>query len=433
LQNPSIYTNSLGLVSKNWQNENGERKLVDKPFEKLTNDNYIRWDGEHYYRISNYGYNIEKAGGDYTFAFFPLFPFVWKITCLPPIGILFLNYIFFSISVLILLKTLSDSKNYINNVMLSLSLPSIIIFLIPYTEATYMLMVSIGIYGFIKKKYWIFFIGFLLASLTRPSFTILFLSIIATEFYYILLHKNIKAGLLNTLYRIAPVLTGTFVVSLIQYTQGSGGLFKFIEVQKYWNNILSIPHNLRDWSHEGFAINIGVIFFIFIPLLILIFQLLFRQLNKDYKGLIMDYQSPKDYLLILSIIYLIGNSLFIILFRGGSLNCLFRFTICSPFFYMLLYITFDYIRNISLSFRFFIMGILTLTSLFVLGFADYSTFWNFSDFGIFIFIATLSFWIFQDLKSGKIYRIGTIFLLLINLVWTTYLFNTYIIDGWIFA
>ncbi|MBE9466780.1 MAG: hypothetical protein IMY72_00500 [Bacteroidetes bacterium] len=388
---------------------------------------------KHYSRIKNYGYNTEKSGGDYIFAFFPFFPLIWKITNLPPIGILFLNYIFFSSSILILLKLFSEPKSYARNVILSLSLPSIIIFLIPYTEATFMLMVSIGIYGFIKNKYWIFFIGFLLASLTRPSFTFLLLSIIGTEFFYLIKHKKIKIGIKNTLYRISPLLIGTIIVSLIQYTQGSGDFFKFIKVQKYWNNILSIPHNLRDWSQESFGINIGVIFFIFIPLLILIFQLLYKQLKENKKKPVLNYKSPKDYLLILSMLYLIGNSLFIILFRGGSLHCLFRFTICSPFLYILLYIAFDYIRHISLNFRLFSICSLTLSSLLVLGLADYSTYWNFSDFGIFVFIASLFFWLFQDLKSCRIYKNGIILLLLVNLVWTTYLFNTYIINGWIFA
>jgi hypothetical protein len=358
---------------------------------------------------------------------------IWKISNLPPIGILFLNYMFFSISIIILLRVLTDSKKNIENVILSLSLPSIIIFFIPYTEATFMLMISIGIYGLIKKKYWFFFFGFLLASLTRPSFTILLISIIGTEFFFLVKHMNIKLGIVNTLSRVAPLLTGTLIVSLIQYTQGSGSLLKFVEVQKYWDNFLAIPHNLRDWSHEGFGINIGVIFLIFIPLFILIFQLFYNQLIKNNKKQLLDYKSPKDYLLILSIIYLIGNTLFIILFRGGSLHCLFRFTICSPFFYILLYIAFDYIRCILLNIRFFLISILAFSSLFVLGLADYSSLWNFSDFGIFIFIAAISFWLFQDLKSSKIYKIGIILLLLINLVWTTYLFNTYIINGWIFA
>lgn len=296
-----------------------------------------------------------------------------------------------------------------------------------------MLMVSIGIYGFIKNKYWVFFVGFFFASLTRPSFTFLLLSVIGAELYFFLRHKNIKLGIISTIYRVLPLLAGTFTVSLIQYLQGSGSLFKFVEVQKYWDNILSVPHNLRDWSHEGFGINIGVIFFLFIPLLVLFLQLLKNQIYKNKKDRVIDYMLPKDYLLILSILYLIGNSLFIILFRGGSLHCLFRFTICSPFFYILLYIAFDYIQNIALEFRFFLIATLALTSMFVLGLADYSSYWNFSDFGFFVFVATLSFWIFQDTKLLKIYKGGLVILLLINLIWTSYLFNTYIINGWIFA
>ncbi len=433
LQNQIIYNNSLGLISNNWQNKNGERKLVKKQYTELTNNNYIQWDGKHYFKIKNDGYNIDNSGGDYIFAFFPLFPLIWKITNLPPIGILFLNYILFSISIIILLKTLTNPKNYLNNVIISLCFPSIIIFFIPYTEATFMLTISIGIYGFIKRKYWIYFCGFLLASLTRPSFTFLLLSIIGTEFFYLVKHKKIRLGIINTLYRIAPLLIGTLIVSLIQYIQGSGSLFKFVEVQKYWSNILSIPHGLRDWSHEGFGINIGVIFFIFIPLLIILFQLFHNQLTDSKNKQILEYKSPKDYLLILSILYLIGNSLFVILFRGGSLHCLFRFTICSPFFYILIYIAFDYIKHIPMNIRFFMIGTLTLLSLFVLGLTDYSTYWNFSDFGIFVFIVTLTSWVFQDLKSSKMYKTGLCLLLFTNLVWTTYLFNTYIINGWIFA
>ena len=227
LQNPTVYRYSLGLIANNWQNENGERKLVDKPYEKLTGDKYIRWDGKHYDQIRNSGYDIEAAGGDYIFAFFPLFPLIWKVTNLPPVGILFMNYLFFSISILLLLKTLSEPGKYVRNTILSLSLPSIIIFFMPYTEATFILLISIGIYGFVKKRYWIFFVGFLFASLTRPSYTFLLLSIIGTEVFYFAWNKNVKTALTNTLCRIAPLLAGTLLVSLIQYAQGSGSLFKF--------------------------------------------------------------------------------------------------------------------------------------------------------------------------------------------------------------
>ena len=339
---------------------------------------------------------------------------------------------FFSISIIILLRLFSKPENYLTNTLLSLSLPSIMVFFIPYTEATYLLLISIGIYGFMKNKYWVYFLGLFLAALTRPSFTFLLLSILGAEFFFLLKHRNIKSGILNMIYRTIPLILGTVTVSLIQYSQGSR-LFKFMEVQKYWDNVLTVPHNLRDWSFEGFGINIGVIIFIFIPLMIILFQLFYHQLSDSKKNKKLDYFSPKDYLLILSFLYLIGNSLFILLFRGGSLHCLFRFTICSPFFYILIFIAFYHLRNIPPNIRFFILATLSLISIFILGLADYSTYWNFSDFGIFLFIGTTALWLFQDFKSNKFHKISLFLLLFSNIVWTTYLINTYIINGWVIA
>lgn len=431
LQQETIYEHSLGLISENWQNVDGNRTLEKIPFQEVTNENIVQWDASHYYRIMRFGYSVDEAGGDYVFAFFPLFPQIWKISGLPPVGIHFMNYIFFSCALLILLSLLSPKENRTNNLLLSFTLPSIIIFLIPYTEATYMLMTSIGIYGFVKKKYWIFFLGAFLASLTRPSFTFLLLSFIGTEFFFLLSHKQWKTGLINTFRLSLPLILGTAGISLYQYSQGSGSLFKFIEVQKYWENILSVPHDLRDWSHESFAINVGVLCFIALPCLVLIFRLLWNQLTN--KNRFLEYRNPKDYLLTLSMLYLIGNSLFIIMYRGGSLHCLFRFTLCSPFSYILLFIGFDYIKKSHPFLRMYLLGAMSLLCLLVIELPGYSTQWTFSYFGVFMFMGAYGFWILQDFKSYKTYKVGVYLLLFLNIVWTTFLFNAYISDAWIFA
>lgn len=152
LQNRFVYSNTLGLISDNIQNVDGKRTIVDKPYDRLTNENYIRWDGIHYKLLRDYGYDVKKAGSDYIFAFFPLFPIIWRLSVLPPVGVLFLNYFFLSISVLLLLRIFSDEKDYLKNALFTLVLPSIIIFFIPYSEATFLLMMSIGIYGFSRTN-----------------------------------------------------------------------------------------------------------------------------------------------------------------------------------------------------------------------------------------------------------------------------------------
>lgn len=277
LQKAAIYNRTLGLVAKTWENQNGERKLVHKPYEQVDNNKMIRWDAAHYQLIKNYGYNLEKSGGDYIFAFFPLFPAIWRISNLPPIGVLFLNYLLFSLAIFILVKLFSNNKDTYNNTLLSLSLPSLIIFLIPYTEATFLIALSIGIYGFLKNKYWIFFVGFLLASTTRPCFVFLALSIIGTEFLFFLGYKKFGLYIKNVSLRIAPLIVGTGIVSAIQLMSGSKSILTFIDVQKYWNHVFSIPHQLRDWSHEGYGIHIGI-FIIIIPLFVFLVKLFYKQL-----------------------------------------------------------------------------------------------------------------------------------------------------------
>ncbi len=432
-QHYTIYHPTLGKISDNWQNTEGNRVLANVPYTQPNQINFVQWDAKHYQLIKENGYDTEKAGGDYIYAFFPLFPAIWKASLLPPLGIFFLNYVFFSISILLLLKLFSGNQSYIRDALISLSLPGLIIFMIPYTEATYLLMVTIGIWGFAKNKYWIFFIGFFLAALSRPSFTFLMLSILGVEFFFSLNHKSIATFLRNSVLRTLPLICGTAMVSVIQFAQGSKTVFKFIQVQKYWENILAVPHNIKDWSHEGFGINLGIVLLIFVPLFALVLQLLFAQFKKSATVKSWKYESPADYFLMLSILYLIGNTLFVLLFRGGSLNCLFRFTICSPFVFILLYCGFVRIKEVSLNTRCFIIITLAMISVLMLGLIDYSTFWNFSDFGMFLLIATLMLWTFQDLSSSKLYGIALYLTLFANVIWTTYLFNMYIVDGWIFA
>ena len=434
LEHQTFYEKTLGQYSDNWQNVNGERSLGNVPYVQPENNRMVQWDARHYELIKDHGYDTEKAGGDFIYAFFPLFPLIWKASLLPPLGVLFLNYFFFSISIFLLLTLFSNEKNVIRDALLSSALPGLIIFLIPYTEATYMLMVSIGIRGFVKKKYWKYFVGLFLAALARPSFTFLLLSLVGVEFILLLQHKNIRTFLKDSFLRALPLICGTALVSVIQFAQGSKTVFKFVQVQKYWDNVFGIPHNIKDWSHEGFGINLGIVIVLFIPMLMLLLQFLLAQLKKSQASEKMDEQkSIRQYLVWLSILYIVGNTLFVILFRGGSLNCLFRFTICSPFIFILIYLGFDYIKHIGVSIRRFFLLTLSALAMLMLGLIDYSTFWNFSDMGMILLLACVALWLFQDQSHSRLYKISLYTTLLFNLLWTTYLFNMYLVDGWIFA
>lgn len=182
MQNDCVYQASLGKIISEYETNNYiEQKQGMTTYDNFSNNKFIKYDTKHYFQISEHGYDIEKAEGDYIFAFFPLYPFVLKILNLSPLVASFFNYILLIVSLLILLKLFSKPQSQRSDLLIYLTFPFLVVFLIPYTEALYMFVVTIAIYGFMKNKYWIFFIGMLLAALTRPSFSILLLAFVGAE------------------------------------------------------------------------------------------------------------------------------------------------------------------------------------------------------------------------------------------------------------
>jgi hypothetical protein len=239
----------------------------------------------------------------------------------------------------------------------------------------------------------------------------------------------------SAFFKLLPLLLGTLIVSLIQSAYEGGGLFKFVEVQKYWGHVLSIPHNLGDWSHEGFGVSMGIIFLISIPLLVFLIQAFSSQLIKIKSRTLSEIgtYTPANYIQVMSVFYVIGTFLFILLFQGGGINGLMRYTLCSPFFFSLLFFSFHYVREIPKGFRFFIFSSLAVLAIIFVGLTQYSTYWNFSDLGLFILLATVFLWLFQDMSGHKLYNLGLVATVFANVLWTAYLFNTYIASGWIFT
>jgi len=432
LQNDTIFISSLGRIAKNYQNENGNISKVDQPYQSFDKDLFVRWDAQHYASIQQNGYpQATQLESDFIYAFFPLFPLVWKISGLPATGLHFLNYIFFAVAILILTSLFVEKSNRNIYTALSCCFPGLVIFLIPYTESLFLICMSIAIYGMIKKKYWLYFIFMILAAMTRPCHIFVILAFAGAEFYFFLSHKKILESLKNLSLQSFPLLIGTGIVSCIQYISGSGSFFKFLEVQKYWQHVLSIPHNIRDWSEEGFSINYGVLIFLSIPLVVYLFNIYF--LRKKQSINLLNLSHTESFIFITSILYLVQLSAVILLFQGGSLHNLYRYTICTPFFYIALALGYKIIQNVPKLILLNLLAILFLIALILFGLTPYSSNWNFSDLGFFILFGSLLFWYLQDLASYLYYKIGLFIILMVNLVWTSYLLNMYLSDGWIFT
>jgi hypothetical protein len=442
LQKPAVYHSSLGKISKNYEHrpEAGpyEIEKVAKPYTTLAEENFERWDAAIYKCVRDRMYIIEE--GYYGFvrgAFFPLFPGLWKISHLNSLGISIFNFFCFAFGIMLLIgesgRASKANKLFLFSILISL--PNSVIFIIPYTEALFVLTGAIAFTGIAKNNYRMYFIGMMLLAMVRPATLFIFLSVIALELFIFLKEKESRPFLRGLLQKLLPFMVGYFISVFIQFLY-SGSWTTYIDAQKHWAGKLGFPDTLSDWSIEGFGLSVFAICFVAIPVVIyLIYQLIRKKLLSGLDNSFrFDSNNAINYTTLLSCFYLAGMFAFIMLTADGSLHGFFRFMLCSPAFYMLaIYVFNKFIQNDPkpylnmIAFSMFIYVIFLISAKYGGSRAD------FSFFGSYLFtinFLVLAFWTKLN-KSLKF--LITCLLFFLNLVWNTYMFNIFLNDGWIFT
>ncbi|MGQ0827997.1 MAG: hypothetical protein ACT4ON_06345 [Bacteroidota bacterium] len=443
LQKPRIYNATLKNITHTYNRDAVLKHVVwkvNEPYYYIDEKNSVRWDAKAYSGIRENYYN----GDDSKYAFFPLFPLLWEFLHINAVYIGFFNYLLFGLSVLILSSIFF--KNLSNSVIerlcvftISLTLPPVIIFYMPYADAIFIFTFALAVYGLIKNKYWLFFISILLFAMARPVFVIVGLSFVIIDLLYFIKHRNILHFVGELSLKLIPLLLGTGVVFFMFYLN-SGSFTKYFEaIHTYWNVNFSIPKIITDWSIEGYGMSVFAIFFIVIPSLVLFLFYFLKYFREDktnelpsiFKG---NVDFIKTYLFNNSIVYFWGVFLFIIFFQAGALNGLSRYIIASPFFFIFLFVFYTELKKFKLS-RVLFVFIALLAGSFILltNQKELDPTINFNDSGFitlllsFIYLFSLRF-INDFLKVSSLLIVS-----LYNIIWITYLYNVYLCDGWIFT
>jgi hypothetical protein len=431
VQNKVVYNRVFFHLFKNY---NSNKIMAYVPYEKITNTNITRWDCAAYNNIKEYKYNKEHCGGEMAFAWFPLFPFFWKLTHLNALGISVLNLIFYLFAVY-LLSSLFFNKGHGKWETLSLyallfSFPGSVVYYVPYTEAMFILLVSVSLWGLFKNNYWIYAIGICLAAMTRSVAVILLATFFAAEFLVFLKERKFKTFLFNFFKKIIPLLVGTFSAALVQLYYGSGHLFKFIEAHKYWGTKLRIPDTLIDWSFESWGNNVATIFFIVVPCLIYIIYMFIKKLKKetDMKEED-DKEKQKEYFFNLSVVYTIVMFLFILFYKGGCLSGITRYIISTPFFFIIMFVGYDKVRQLPKAIQYSVFIILLTLSMIFFRLPAFSNKWDFSDMGYILILTNIGFVLFNQ----RNYLFKSLFYIIVffNVLWATYMYNMLLTDSWI--
>ncbi len=381
----------------------------------ISNSSFLNWDAGHYFTVKENGYDPVNT------AFFPLFPFFWKLTNLSPVGIGFLNFSLFLTAISLLC---AEMKLKLTNTLLILSVPGLFFMFLPYAEALFFLSGTIAIVGLKRDKLWVICLGLFLCSLCRPT-TFIFIPAIVIVYYFSIARNQVKGDIaigrnkffMSTLIPTLVLVVGLLVSFLIQKT-GTGQWFTFFESQEKWGNKLGIPSlPLHTWGgdnitrYESSAFLIGIVC---AGLLIVLF------FNKRLR----ERMKLSNHVLF-SIAYLAGATGVVLLYRGGLLFSLNRFIYATPFLIVALgYFISSFSFTIKQTVLFF-FGYIIFSTLF----ASYSHIHNLLCFAIVGII--LSTVLLSTNKNKYISLASIIVLIIVNNVIAYHLINRFLLGQWV--
>lgn len=434
----SVYHATLGHVIKPYKGMDkylAGGKRVDEPYVPIEKERLQNWDARTYYQIGEHGYYKY-----YTTAFFPLFPLVFKLTGFSWL-IIIVNFLLFALSLYYLfrhlcLPLLKDNPQVF---LLLISIPSVFVFFIPYSEALFFFCFTLFIAGFLKGNKYLLFTGLLLAATTRPIVTIVLLSVLSVEFIRLLYTRSTKATVNSLLLFLTPMLAGTFIAAFVQYLY-TGSFFNFITVQeKEWQHYFRLPTKISDWSEEGHTLNVFTFLFVVLPVIrycITTFISACKKQGQLFSGkqiLSATVAEKTTYLSILSAAYIVGSFLFILFFQGGSLNGLFRYILCTPFFYILVIALLNGLQTITPDQRKTMLKTIgVLTALFLIWIGAFNLrLINMVEFSFLYMLAVLLLMVYYNSLPPKAAFAITCILAFLGLVYQTYLFNSFLANSWI--
>jgi hypothetical protein len=439
-----MYDSTIGSVGytyyRNYQPNDGYKeinKLRDVPFTKITDDRVKHWDVQIYWDLSNTMYTKDQPD---KYAFFPLFPALWRLFHIPVSKIIFFNVFLFVIGYCFFYATLRNhsglSSSHISiSSLLVLAIPSLTIFAIPYAEATSFLVFSLAIFFLVKQKLIPSLLFFILLAWCRPNILMVLGSgILAWALYFIRTKNHVYSiFLLKTL--IPGILIGIVLLFSYFYLR-SGDFWIFFKAQKHWGTQFQIPaFPFTDYSDETRLIN-QFLLCVLGPLAILKMGYMFLFEKKEYNLWL--------FIRFFSVAYFIITCLTVLFFQGGNLHSLHRYVFANP---LGLIFIIDLCNSFSGS-SFKRRSIFYLLCMFLAALVLYMidptlpSRWIrnendlvFSNTGLYILLLVITgiYWFPREKQKSIPVYICMAFIIFLAITWDTVLFNQYLCRGWLWA
>ncbi len=394
-------------------------------------ENIVNWDAMWYNSIKTKGYEYYWYMASNS-AFFPLFPYIWKLLHSSPYGICLINFLVFVVGISFLYKTFSIS---LSKILLYISLPTGLFFMLPYSESFFFFFSSLYLVGLYKKDQKLIFIGLLLSSLTRATAMFFLPSIIVMEVMNSsgFLDRNALKNIL--LYSFASIL-GLLLVVLFQYAL-TLEWFPFAKQQfRFWRHHFGIP-TFPLVSHGGENI-IWIDSFAFlagITASVLVVVLGIKKVFLNYSHAMFSnrpFWFSCAYILMVTIYSLFFNPK--CLEVQTSVDSMNRYVFCTSFFFVFFVFVLDYFRITLKNYLMFM--VLLLVTLFLFGLNGAPLFFidpkRYGEQGSLLFFAGVFIYInLHYLSSSQQFgKYIACCLFGFNILITTYYLHTFISGNW---
>lgn len=399
--------------------------------EHPTKENLCNWDAYWYHKIKTGGYQFSWDEPSSS-AFFPLFPYVWRLLHLNPFGICVFNFAIYLAGLIILFRHLKLS---VSHIFLFMSVPSSMFFFLPYTESLFFLFCAIFLAGLRTGNNKLVITGLFLSSLTRATAMFFIPAIIIME----LMNEPAffsKASLKNTGLYIITAASALFIVVLVQYYQ-THEWFAFVKQQvKFWGHKFSWPgFPLISYSVGSTLWIDGVAFITGLTAMCIVTVFFLKKLRCIAVPLFANrtYWFSACYIVAVTIYSLFFNN------KAGagqtSLDSLNRYIFSTAFFCVFLWESFNYfsfsLKNIS------ILVVITAAGFLMLGlcgpplaFIDKARFGKYGT--LLFFFALLNYILYYYLTTLKPYGKYVLFVLAgFNIFLTAYLLNLFLSGTWV--
>ncbi|TYZ08889.1 hypothetical protein FY528_11785 [Hymenobacter lutimineralis] len=293
-----------------------------------SNDTLFRWDVIWYNQIREGGYVYSETQMSNA-AFFPMLPYVWRLSGLWLLGMSLLNASLFLAASAWLAHQLRLPPRL---QLLLLSTPSLLFMVVPYTEALFFVFSTLLVLGLRRRRLWWWLLGLLGCGLTRSASTMFTPALVFMVLMWAMQPGQRKTAIVWGASGLGALLLSIGLVATTQWYQ-TGEPLGFIRAQKHWGHTLralnfpfSDPSGIDVLWLDAQALWLGV------AAAGLCTWLAWRWLLQWRQQRAFPILAPE---VIFALGYCVGVTLFILSYQGGSLWNIGRYIFATPFFVVL--------------------------------------------------------------------------------------------------